>query len=115
MTTLQIHVGETVEEMAHRFIETWNRLEAGEDVMPSEHLLFDSFETMTRVLSPKRLELLRRLRANPTASVAALARDLGRDYKRVHEDVDALAAAGLIERDGGLSAPYDVIESRITM
>ena len=39
-------------------------------------------------------------REHPTTSVAELARQLGRDYKNVCEDVDALAAAGLIEKEG---------------
>jgi hypothetical protein len=44
-------------------------------------------------------------------SVLALARALGRDYKRVHEDVEALVAAGLLDRnDAGLRADYDAIQ-----
>jgi hypothetical protein len=36
---------------------------------------------------------------------------LGRDYKRVHEDVEALVAAGLLDRnDAGLRADYDAIQ-----
>lgn len=91
------------------------RAEAGEDVS-EDHLTFDSFETLARLLTPKRLELLRTLHRHPAASVRALAQQLGRDYRRVHEDVGALAAAGLIDRDDrgtALSAPYDGIEARI--
>jgi predicted transcriptional regulator len=43
--------------------------------------------------------------------VLALARALGRDYKRVHEDVEALVAAGLLDRsEAGLRADYDAIQ-----
>jgi predicted transcriptional regulator len=67
-------------------------------------------------MTSKRFELLRHLRRNPAASVAALARSLGRDYKRVHEDVDALESAGLIERDeSGLHADYDQIRTIIAL
>jgi hypothetical protein len=42
---------------------------------------------MLNALSPKPLELLRAVRESPTRSVKSLAERLGRDYKRVHEDV----------------------------
>jgi hypothetical protein len=42
---------------------------------------------MLNALSPKRLELLRAVRESPPRSVKSLAERLGRDYKRVHEDV----------------------------
>jgi predicted transcriptional regulator len=116
MTDLKIHVGESRDAMGARFVDAWHRAERGEAV--SEHHLFDSFETMTRVLTPKRLALLRHLHRQPTASVAALSRAVKRDYKRVHEDVEALAMAGLIERaiDGtALSAPYETIQTTIAM
>jgi len=65
---------------------------------------------MLNALSPKRLELLRDVHRQPAPSVKALAERLGRDYKRVHEDVETLAATGLLLRDGGsVSAPYDAI------
>lgn len=73
---------------------------------------------MTRILTPKRLALLRHLHRQPSASVAALSRAVKRDYKRVHEDVEALATAGLIERatDGtALRAPYETIQTVIAM
>jgi predicted transcriptional regulator len=48
--------------------------------------------------------------------VAALARSLGRDYKRVHADVEALATAGLIERDReGLRAEYEEIRTVVAL
>jgi len=117
MTDLKIHVGETREAMGTRFVEAWHRAERGEAIT-ERHLSFDSFETMTRTLTPKRLALLRHLHHHPSASVAALSRAVKRDYKRVHEDVEALATAGLIERatDGtALSAPYEAIQTTIAM
>lgn len=117
MSDLKIHVESTRDAMAKRFIDAWHRAERGEAVS-ERHLSFDTFETMTGVLTPKRIELLRYLHRQPTASVAALSRAVKRDYKRVHEDVDALASAGLIERavDGtALSAPYDTIQTTIAM
>jgi predicted transcriptional regulator len=43
-------------------------------------------------------------------------RALGRDYKRVHADVEALAAAGLIDRtSAGLRADYGEIRTAIAV
>jgi len=39
---------------------------------------------------------------------------LGRDYRRVHEDVAALEAAGLVDRDkAGLRAEFDAFDVRM--
>ncbi|WP_310541299.1 MarR family transcriptional regulator [Phenylobacterium sp.] len=117
MSELKIHVGESLDDMGRRFVKAWHRAETG-DAAPERHLSFDSFETLTRVLTPKRLQLLRHVHNRPSASVAALAREIGRDYKRVHQDVEALSAAGLIERDSSgaaLVAPYDTIQTMIAL
>lgn len=115
MSSLKIHVGDSMEQIGARVLDAVQRSEAGEDVS-EEHLTFDSFETLARLLTPKRLELLRNLHARPAASVRALAQQLGRDYRRVHADVEALAAAGLVDRatqGTSITAPYDGIETRI--
>lgn len=65
-------------------------------------------------MTDRRYELLRHLHSHPAPSIRALARDLGRDFKRVHADVAALEAIGLIERDEGmLRADYDEIRAAI--
>jgi predicted transcriptional regulator len=67
---------------------------------------------MLNALSPKRLELLRAVHETPAPSVKALAERLGRDYKRVHEDVQTLTASGLLRREnGGVSEPHDAAAS----
>ncbi|MCZ2982582.1 hypothetical protein NYY70_20610, partial [Acinetobacter baumannii] len=71
---------------------------------------------LAKVLSGKRLELLRHVHQHPAASVAELGRALGRDYKRVHEDVEILTVAGLLERtEGGVRATYDEIRTVISL
>jgi predicted transcriptional regulator len=98
-----------------RFVDAWRRAERGEAV-EEHHLSFESWEGLARVLTPKRIELLRRLRRHPAASIAELARALGRDYKRVHADVDALSAAGLINRTpSGLRADYGEVRAKIAV
>lgn len=115
MSDLELHVGMSFDEIEAKVIDVCERAERGEVFESQDHIVFEDFGTLLKTLTPKRFALLRRLHAHPMASVAALARDLGRDYKRVHEDVEALTSAGLIEREGGLSAPYDFIQSRIAM
>src|SRR6266576_593105 len=58
-----------------------------------------------------RLELLRHVHRHPSRSIRALAIALGRDYRRVHQDVEALAKAGLPDRDvRGLRADYETLK-----
>jgi predicted transcriptional regulator len=112
---VEIRVEQTAEAMAARFVDAWHRAARGEAV-DERHLSFESWEGLSRVLTAKRLELLRHLRRHPAASVAALARAVGRDYKRVHQDVEALAAAGLLTRDeAGLRTGYDEIHATIAV
>lgn len=110
-----VHVGGGFDEVAKRVADAWRRAEEGEAVS-EDHLIFVSWEALSRVMTTKRFELLRHLHRQPAVSVAALARDLRRDYKRVHEDVNALSGAGLIERDAsGLRAEYDEIRIVIAL
>lgn len=114
MSKVQVHVGGSLKDMKRRVSSAWRRAARGEKV-DEHHVTFESWEGLARVMTTKRLELLRHLHQHPTGSVAELARALKRDYKRVHEDVEALTAAGLIDRDEGLRADYDRIEATIAM
>ena len=64
---------------------------------------------MLQALTPRRLELLRKLHDDGPEIVRALAKKLMRDYKNVYNDVRALERVGLISRtaDKRLSAPWD--------
>ena len=93
---VQLHIG-TLEQMGQRFAEAWKAAEAG-DSPGAEHVTFLSIEAFVAAMSPKRIELLRRLRAIGPISVRALAGSLGRDYKAVHREVAMLVTAGLVER-----------------
>ena len=111
---ITLHVGENFDTVARRVANAWHRAERGEDVH-EHHVTFASWEAVASVMTKKRYELLRYVRHHPVRSVAALARSVGRDYKRVHEDVEALAKIGLIERDRGLRAPFDQIQTTISI
>jgi predicted transcriptional regulator len=116
MSNIKITAGGGFEEEAsQRFIDAWHRAERGE-TFHERHLAFESWESLTRVLTGKRMELLRYVRHHDVASIRALAKALGRDYSNVHADVQALAAAGLLDtRDGGVRADYDAIETTIAI
>ena len=61
---LQVHVGETMDDVGARAIAAWHRMGRGEEVN-EKHVSFETWETMVRVLSPKRLELLRHVHRDP--------------------------------------------------
>lgn len=110
---LQVHVGDTIDEMGRRFIDAWHRAERGELAAENaeRHVGFQTFETFSRIMTPKRLALLRHVHRHPARSIRALATALGRDYRRVHADVEALVAAGLLDRDEtGLHADYATVK-----
>ncbi len=110
---VQVHV-ESLAESGRRFVDAWQRAAQGERLR-EEHLSFESLEGLLTTLSPKRIELVRLVRRRPNLSIAAVARELGRDYKRVHGDVRALEAAGLLEEDAaGLQAPFAGVDARLS-
>ena len=99
--------------MGRRFVDAWHRAECGEltEENAERHVGFETFETFSRIVTPKRLELLRHVHRHRARSIRALAIALGRDYRRVHEDVAALVEAGLLDRDeSGLHADYEAVE-----
>ena len=95
-------------EMGKRFTTAWKSGRSSAHVFA-----FESPAALFRVLTPKRWELVERLQALGPSSVRGLARALGRDVKRVHEDVVALIEVGLIEKTerGRIHVPFAVIEA----
>lgn len=116
MNEVKITVGGEIEgDAARRFTDAWHRAERGES-FHERHVAFESWDALARVLTGKRMELLRYVHRHQLASVRALAKALGRDYSNVHADVQALTAAGLLEMtDAGLRADYDAIETKIAI
>jgi predicted transcriptional regulator len=111
-----IRVGGDLREAAGRVAAAWRRAARGEKLEPQDNVTFASWSALAAVMTDKRHQLLRHLHLEPAPSIRALARALGRDYKRVHVDVEALMAVGLIEqRDGQLRADYDEIRTVISV
>jgi predicted transcriptional regulator len=116
MSKVKFTVGGAMEnDASRRFVDAWHRAERGE-VFHERHLAFESWDALARVLTGKRMELLRYVRRNNVTSIRALAKALDRDYSNVHADVKALAGAGLLEATPrGVRADYDSIETRIAI
>lgn len=113
----QLFVGGTLRDAAARIKEAVRQTEAGSVPEVQDNITFLSWSALAAVMTDKRHALLRHLHRQPAISIRALARDLGRDYKRVHADVTALMAVGLVERDekGGLHADYGRIDATILL
>ena len=73
---------------------------------------FATAELLWKVLTAKRLELLKVLCGAGSVSIREAARRVGRDVKAVHSDVTALLAAGVLDRaeGGGIIFPFEAVK-----
>jgi predicted transcriptional regulator len=94
------------------FTRVWRQGRAGRKTTP--WLAFGSIAELFSAVSEKRLELVRHVAGDEGLQIRPLARALGRDYKNVHTNVQALIELGLLEKNerGGLRAPFDEIVIR---
>lgn len=115
----QLTVGiKSAKAVGDDFVRAWKRTEKGLPVEePINRLNFADMATLFKYLSPKRFELLQKIRETGPLSIRKLAADLKRDYKNVHTDVKELVHVGLIEEtdDQLLSVPWDVIVSELPL
>jgi predicted transcriptional regulator len=58
---------------------------------------FPDFETLGRVITGARLELIQAIRVHKPKSIQELAKRVGRDFKNVYTDVKLLSEYGLID------------------
>jgi predicted transcriptional regulator len=116
MSDIKITVGGTIEaDATRRFTEAWRRAAGGES-FSERHLAFENWDTLTRVLTGKRLDILRHVHRHATTSIRALAKALERDYSNVHADVQALVSVGLLDvTKAGVRVDYDSIETKIAI
>ena len=112
---VKLQVGGGVAEDMAAFARAWKRIEAG-DRREERILSFESWEGLASVLTGERYRLLRQLHRHPERSVNALAKSLGRQYRRVHEDVTVLERAGLIDRSqGDVRTTADKLSAVVTL
>ena len=102
----------SVEEGAEEFAQAIGRIQRGKRPRGrKEAVYFTSLEAMRKVLTPKRLQLLRVIRDAHPESIYGLAQSTGRDLKNVQEDVALLARVGLVSLSRAKSKRCRVIPS----
>lgn len=107
----------SLEESLGQFGEALEKTMQGVELEPFEAIGFESMIDLLNTLTPKRWELIRRLKREGPLTLYALAKVLGRDYKNVRLDVRALEGWGIIERDkaGHVLVPWDEIDVRVPL
>jgi len=97
MPTLKVTVGDR-NRLDQR---TRNRIKAaqeGEDLDDIQPVLnFESYAELSRLLSPKNLELLESISEHEPDSIREAAELVDRDYKQVHRNLSELEDIGVIE------------------
>lgn len=90
------------------FVRVWKSGKAEK----SARISFASPELLWKVLTAKRLELLKALCGAGPVSIREAARRAGRDVKAVHGEVTALLNAGVLDRtdDGRIVFPYEAVK-----
>nr|WP_182548120.1 transcriptional regulator [Phyllobacterium myrsinacearum] len=98
-----------ISDAAKGFVNAWNKGSSD----PIATFTFSSPAQLFSIITPKRWELIEHLQKIGPSSIRGLARSLGRDVKRVHDDVTALTNWGLVERtkDAKVCVPFDVIHA----
>ncbi len=90
-----------VEPKAQFFDRVGKKLSAvdkGQSPGPLEEALsFESLEAFRKILTPKRMELLRLIRHERPSSLYALAKLARRDLKNVRDDIALLKKLGLVD------------------
>jgi len=103
---LEIRVGPPRDAL-DRFEAAWNRVADGDRVAPLHVLLLQDLPALFKALTPARWALLESIKVHGPSSIYELARRLGRNYKNVHTDVQALLNLNLLNKD-----PAEKIEVR---
>jgi predicted transcriptional regulator len=92
-------------------------LRAAKRTYQGEVLNFETPAALFSRLTDRRWEILRTLQGQGPMALRELARRVGRDVKRVHEDVTALTDLGLVERGdtGSVVCPFETVHVDLTL
>jgi len=104
-STLRI-TSKPFEDQKESALDRAERWEQGEEV---PHVVnFQDASRLQRILTPRRLELVRSLMDAPADSIRDLADRLDRDIRQVHDDVQTLAEYRIVHfcEEGGAKQPY---------
>ena len=112
--TLEIEILSEAESMKAAMNCITKAIESGEDA--GEYLTFESSSGFFEVFNARRWDIIIKLQTSGKTSIRALAKDVGRDMRRVHDDVKFLISHGIIEQDAnGVCVPYDAIHADFTL
>ena len=101
MPTLKVTVGER-DRLDQRTRYRLKAAQEGEDLEDAQPVLnFGSYAELSRLLSPKNLELLNAISEHEPASIREAAELVDRDYKQVHRNLSELEDIGVIDFEGG--------------
>ena len=118
MKVKRVRIGiRSMDQVLDEAAATMKALAGGKRVRPlRRRQFFTSPQALRSFLTPKRLELIRLIRQKHPASITDLAVLAGRDFKRVYEDVMALANTGLVDltkHEGNKLSPRVADELRL--
>ncbi|RBI58645.1 transcriptional regulator [halophilic archaeon] len=101
MPTLKVTVGER-DRLDQRTRSRIKAAQEGNDLDDAQPVLnFGSYAELSRLLSPKNLELLEAIAEHAPESIRAAAELVDRDYKQVHRNLSELEDIGVITFEGG--------------
>jgi predicted transcriptional regulator len=101
MAILKVTVGNS-DQLEQRTRSRIKAAQEGKDLDDAQPVLnFGSYAELSRLLSPKNLELLEAISEHEPASIREAARLVDRDYKQVHRNLSELADINVIEFQGG--------------
>ena len=108
---LHVSVGQPATNSLARARIAMEALQRGKTPKPHFGVGFAEVGQMLAVFTPKRWQLIARLRETGPLTIAELARKLDRDYKNVHADVAALSEWIAVQRteDGRVHVPWSEI------
>jgi predicted transcriptional regulator len=101
MPTLKVTVGDR-DRLDQRTRRRLKAAQAGEELDDVQPILnFGSYAELSRLLSPKNLELLEAIAEHEPESIREAAELVDRDYKQVYQNLSELDDIGIIEFEGG--------------
>lgn len=108
---LNIQVRAGIKNTLDQFQDTLEALHNGKHTEPHFSVGFENVSQMLGIFTPKRWELLACLREQGAMTIAELARQLKRNYKNVHNDVERLTEWLAVEKNeaGEVFTPYSEV------
>ena len=111
MKIFNIRVGEAINVALDRAKQAMVDIEAGKE--PAEYFGagFETMSQLTKVFTPTRWNLIEHLKQGGAMSIYQLAKELERDYRNVHSDVQILLERSVIKKDENdkIYVPWDKI------